>query len=44
MGIEPISITNGKIYLNNTVKGDIESVFADLKEKLLQMKININKM
>lgn len=43
-GIDPISIANGKIYLNNTVKGDIESVFADLKEKLLQMKININKM
>lgn len=43
-GIEPIKINKGHIYLNGTVKPEIDNCIADIKDRLLRLKISINKI
>ena len=43
-GIEPLKITNRKVYLNGTIKPLIDDDISELKLMLLDMKLYINKM
>ena len=43
-GIQPIRINKGHIFLNAAVKPQIDKRIADIKDKLLKLKININKI
>lgn len=42
--IQPIKLSGGHIYLNATVKPEIDECIAGIKDRLLKMKIGINKM
>lgn len=42
--IQPIKLSRGHIYLNATIKPEIDECIAGIKDKLLRMKIGINKM
>ena len=43
-GVDPLKITKGKIYLNGSIKPGIDDNISELKRKLLEMKILVNKM
>ena len=43
-GVDPLKITNRKIYLNGTIKPMIDDDISELKQMLLDMKILVNKM
>lgn len=43
-GVVPLKITNGKIYLNSTIKPGIDDEISELKRCILEMKVLVNKM
>lgn len=43
-GIEPLKITNRKVYLNGTIKPMIDDDISELKLMLLDMKLLVNKL
>lgn len=42
-GFEPVKIVRRKIYLNSTVKADIEDSISQVKSNIFQLKVAINK-
>lgn len=43
-GFQPIKIAKNHIYLNNSVKPEIDKDITNIKERVLQMKVAINKI
>lgn len=43
-GMTPLKLSKGKIYLNKTIKPDIDNEISELKNLILKMKILVNKI
>lgn len=42
-GFQPIKIVKNHIYINSTVKPNLDATISEIKERLLRLKIGVNK-